>query len=207
VVRALHADRLFYLARYLFGTEELHPALGPVVEIAVVSAATAIGVAAAGNELPAQAALAIAIGGWLTSTPLSLAEAWHHRGTLGLGLFQPKGVYREPTGPAAAYPSERVAPPRWEPITIPTTATPVRSIDTTIRYRRHDGSLATPLLLGEAVEIAMEMDHRWNATRQRGTVRSRDGETYEVDAGAAAMAYETISMLVYHTVILGIYSK
>ncbi|GGK73297.1 hypothetical protein GCM10012284_03970 [Mangrovihabitans endophyticus] len=192
---------LFYLARYLFGTEELHPLLGPVVGSVVVTAVTAVGVlSASGGGLPARVALTIAVGGWLTSMVLSVIEAWQHRRTATVEFFWDKGAYRDRTATAAA--REPDTPPVWQPIEIPSTATPIRSIDSTRRYRRSNGSPATPLLLGEAVDIAMEMDHRWNATHQPGSLRSRDGDVYQINTGAAAMAYEAVSMLLYRMVIV-----
>jgi hypothetical protein len=133
---------------------------------------------------------------------LSAVEAWLHRGTARPDFYWDKGAYRDRVGTAVPHQRVAVAPPVWQPIEIPSAATPVRSIDSTSRYRRSDGSLATPLLLGEAVDIAMEMDHRWNVTHRPGSLRSRDGDTYEVSANAAPMAYETISMLLYQMVIV-----
>lgn len=194
---------VFYLARYLFGTEELHPVLGPVVEIVVVTVVTAVGiVSASGEGLLAHVAATIAVGGWLTSVPLSAIEVWLHRETVRLDFFCYQGAYRDET--AAAVPQQRMAnaPPMWQPIAIPSAATPIGSIDGAQRFRRSDGSPATPLLLGEAVSIAMEMDDRWNATRQPSSLRSRDGDIYQVNASAAPLAYEAISMLTYRMVII-----
>lgn len=197
---------LFYMARYLFGTEELHPVLGPVVEIVVVSLVTAVGILSAdGKGLPAWLAVDIAICAWLTAMPLSACEIWLRRDTLRRDFFWDRGVYRDSSAaaaPAASPSHAAAAPAMWRWLEVPSPSAPVRTIDGVRRYRNRDGSVATPIQLGEAVEIAMAMDHQWTATHRPGAVHARDGERYEVNADAAAKAYEAISMLIYRTVIV-----
>ena len=204
----------WYLARYLFGAEEVHPVLGPLVSVVTVSVVAAVGVAKAlvDDAVPVSAALPLTVAGWLTTIGLAVAETLTLR-SRSLDQLRPDDIYQapatpDPVPPVQAETTQQQFAPQWRRVDVPSPDMEVRHLDTTFRVRDtnpppgHPTNGRREAILSEAVELAMEMDRLWNATGRADYLKAPTGELYRVDKNAAALAYEAISMLTYKTVIV-----